>query len=248
MGGGGEWRGGLSGRERSAGGGKRGVRVWGAEEGGARCCGGVFRCLGATGATGEGELGVLFVSIAPGLLEFAREVAEGAGGVVGVEEEELGGEDEELEDGFPGEGEVGSPRLALVVVDGEGGVEGVDDEIRGEAREEGDGRDAGASGVLVGVEGGRDVVGAGVERVGELVGVLDGLAAALAEVGHHGMDSVPEEADAVVDPGSEGDLEEVAVVQVALLDRLGGRVSEDVLDLRAPAVVQAQDVVDDVDR
>mmetsp|Transcript_10504 Transcript_10504/g.37007 ORF Transcript_10504/g.37007 Transcript_10504/m.37007 type:complete len:474 (-) Transcript_10504:125-1546(-) len=170
------------------------------------------------------------------------QVAHAAGRVVRIEEEELRGEDDKLQNGLPEKRQVRLPALAeAVAVDVVGRVKGVDDELGrepGEERDAGDAEDAPLVKVLQGAlhrlaRRGRVVGPRRGQREAELVGVLDGLAAALAEVGHHGVDRVAEQSDGPDGPRLRG--RRRPVVQVALLDLVLARVVQNGVHVRRPA-------------
>mmetsp|Transcript_16486 Transcript_16486/g.56338 ORF Transcript_16486/g.56338 Transcript_16486/m.56338 type:complete len:434 (-) Transcript_16486:240-1541(-) len=180
------------------------------------------------------------------------QVAHAAGRVVRIEEEELRGEDDKLQNGLPEKRQVRLPALAeAVAVDVVGRVKGVDDELGrepGEERDAGDAEDAPLVKVLQGAlhrlaRRGRVVGPRRGQREAELVGVLDGLAAALAEVWHHWVDGVAHKDDAALGPATA----ELwpAVVEVALLDGRRGRAVEDLRNLAGPTLVQCFNLVDD---
>eukprot|EP00632_Arachnochrysis_sp_CCMP2950_P013291 CAMPEP_0185700268 /NCGR_PEP_ID=MMETSP1164-20130828/7399_1 /TAXON_ID=1104430 /ORGANISM="Chrysoreinhardia sp, Strain CCMP2950" /LENGTH=562 /DNA_ID=CAMNT_0028367215 /DNA_START=101 /DNA_END=1787 /DNA_ORIENTATION=- len=124
----------------------------------------------------------------------------------------------------------------------EGRVEAADDDVRREAREALDGGGAHEAAVAVRRErrGDFGAVRRRVELLRHDEGVLDGLAAALAEVGHHGVHGVAEERDGAVVPRAER--RGRPVVEVALLDLVVARRGEDVQDVGRPAVEDALEV------
>ena len=122
--------------------------------------------------------------------------------------EELEREYDVLEQRLPRKGEVRERRLALLVVRRPRRVEEVDDQVGREPREQRDARHAVYALLVKVLQRGRVLrraVGGGVaarvrrhraERARELVRVLDRLAAALPEVGHHRVRCVAEQAHA----------------------------------------------------
>mmetsp|Transcript_2937 Transcript_2937/g.11181 ORF Transcript_2937/g.11181 Transcript_2937/m.11181 type:complete len:312 (+) Transcript_2937:99-1034(+) len=115
----------------------------------------------------------------------------------------------------------------------EGRVEAADDDVRREAREALDGGGAHEAAVAVRRErrGDFGAVRRRVELLRHDEGVLDGLAAALAEVGHHGVRGVSTNRDSIGSPRAEPrrriSEQRVAVVEISPLDvDLVGRVDE----------------------
>mmetsp|Transcript_37550 Transcript_37550/g.120362 ORF Transcript_37550/g.120362 Transcript_37550/m.120362 type:complete len:494 (+) Transcript_37550:294-1775(+) len=117
-------------------------------------------------------------------------------------------------------------------------VEAADDDVRGEAREALHRRRASQAPVAVPLQRPLDLAAAreGRELLRDDERILERLAAALAEVGHHRVDGVPEQRDAALVPRLEH--RGRAVVQVALLDLVLLRRSQDVVDLRRPPLKQ----------
>mmetsp|Transcript_24728 Transcript_24728/g.72392 ORF Transcript_24728/g.72392 Transcript_24728/m.72392 type:complete len:222 (-) Transcript_24728:1568-2233(-) len=178
--------------------------------------------------------------------EVSRQRSHIAGGMVRIQKRKLCRENDESKEGLPEEGEVTLPRFAEIVVGGPRSIERVDDEIGREAGEELYSRGAEDALPVELLEAVLDL-GGGLGRgecLREDVGILDGLTSALSEVGHHGMDGVAHENDVAFGPGAE----ELggAVVEIALLDGIGGRGVEDGHDLVGPSLVEALDVFDEV--
>mmetsp|Transcript_84230 Transcript_84230/g.257217 ORF Transcript_84230/g.257217 Transcript_84230/m.257217 type:complete len:429 (+) Transcript_84230:237-1523(+) len=200
----------------------------------------------------ERLLGRFPVPLPPLGLKPLGQVAHAARGVVRVQEEELGGEHDELQHGLPQEGQVRLPVHALAVVRGPRRVKSVDDEVGRQPAQQRNACHPQDSALVEAVQRLVDDLGRGRLREGvpradglrELVRVLDRLASALPQVRHHRVHRVADEDDAAVRPGPE----ELGppVVQVPLLHGFDRGGVQHLEDLARPALVQGLEVRDDV--
>mmetsp|Transcript_53942 Transcript_53942/g.114600 ORF Transcript_53942/g.114600 Transcript_53942/m.114600 type:complete len:362 (+) Transcript_53942:673-1758(+) len=125
-------------------------------------------------------------------------------------------------------------------------VKRVDDKVGSQPAQELHDRDAHNALPVELLEGVVELVGRldGLQRLREDVCVLDGLASALAEVGHHGVHRVPDAHDVAIGPAPE-ELGR-AVVQVPLLHALRGSGVEHSHDLVRPSLVEGFDILHQV--
>mmetsp|Transcript_9260 Transcript_9260/g.11599 ORF Transcript_9260/g.11599 Transcript_9260/m.11599 type:complete len:290 (-) Transcript_9260:460-1329(-) len=209
--------------------------------------GGFAQSLGS-----EGSLRRFLVSLLPLLLHPLGEVAHAARRMVGIQEEELQREEEELKEGFPSQRQIRSPIRAFVIVGRPRGTEGIDDQIGGQTRQQRNARHTrhprlvevlqGFSGHLwIKVFG----IGlAGRQDTSELKSILNGLAAALTQVGHHWVHCIAHEHHVAIGPRAE----ELGppVVEITLLHRLRIRVVQHIEHFARPTFMKAFQITDDI--
>mmetsp|Transcript_4925 Transcript_4925/g.11743 ORF Transcript_4925/g.11743 Transcript_4925/m.11743 type:complete len:274 (+) Transcript_4925:210-1031(+) len=182
----------------------------------------------------------------PFIAKFLGDIIHSPRWIIGIQECKLSWENGILQNRLPEECQIRLPRLSKVVVWTPWCIESVHNQITGESAQELNGAD---SQNTLSVEILKRIFnlccGLGVGEIfGQNVGILDGLASSLSQVGHHGVDSVTHEDNISIGPATEEF--RGSVVKVALFDRFGWGRIENRHDLIRPALVQRLDVFDQI--
>mmetsp|Transcript_39100 Transcript_39100/g.72874 ORF Transcript_39100/g.72874 Transcript_39100/m.72874 type:complete len:217 (-) Transcript_39100:1187-1837(-) len=170
----------------------------------------------------ESRLCSFSVSLLPIINQLLWQSSHSSSRMVGIEEEKLEREEDELQQRLPTKSQVGPPVRAFVVMWRPWSPEGVNDQIRRNARKQGDAshtRHPVSVESLQGVCSDLRIKALGV-RLGavqnshQLIGILNGLAAALSQIRHHGMHSIAREDHIAISPRTKEF--RPAVIQVSL--------------------------------